>query len=45
MNWSLITQNNLLVFYDVDIDLKKDQTIAEVFTRGRDNRIGIIHCE
>ena len=35
MTWSLITQNNLLVFYDTNIDLKKDQTIAEVFTRGR----------
>ena len=29
----------------MQIDLKKDQRIAEIFTRERHNRIGIIQCE
>ena len=40
-----VTQNKLLVFDDMLIDLKKDQRIAEIFTRGRHNRIRIIECE
>ena len=40
-----ITKNKLLVFDDMQISFKKDQSIAEVFTRGRHNRIGIIQCE
>ena len=40
-----VAQDKLLVFNEMQIDLKKDQRIAEIFTRGRHNRIRIIECE
>ena len=40
-----ITQNKLLVFDYMQFDLKKSRRTAEIFTKGRHNRIGIIKCE
>ena len=40
-----ITQNELLVFDDMQLDFKKDKRIVQIFTRGRHNTIGIMQCQ